>query len=318
MSVDLSILIVSYECRDEVRECLRSLARYPGSVSSETVVVDNGSTDGTAEMIAAEFPAVHLEALPENVGFGAGTNRAAAIARGDYLLLLNPDTVVHPTTLDAIVAFARRHPDYGFYGGRTLNPDGTVHPGSCWGKPTLWSTFCFATMLSSVFKRSRVFNPESLGRWQRDSVREVDIVTGCLLLTRRSLYQELGGFDERFFMYGEDVDLAFRATRLGFRHVITPEAVVTHVIGVSSSTRSDKLVLLLRGKATLFRKHWPPGKRELGLGFLWCGIGLRTMIASLLRRRGRDGSIASVWRPVWRARSEWLEGYADSPATHAR
>jgi N-acetylglucosaminyl-diphospho-decaprenol L-rhamnosyltransferase len=317
LSLDLSILIVSYECRDELRSCLGSLADHPGTVSTEIVVVDNGSTDSTAEMVASEFPDVRLLALPENVGFGPGVNRAADIAEGELLLLLNPDTVVHAGTLHNIVAFAREHPSYGFYGGRTLDPDGTVNPGSCWGKPTLWSLFCFAIMLSTVFKRSPIFDPESLGKWQRDSVREVDIVTGCLLLTRASLWQELRGFDERFFMYGEDADLALRAARLGFRHVITPDAVVTHEIGVSSSTRSDKLVLLFRGKATLLRKHWSPGKRELGLGLLWFGIGLRTVIASTLRRHGRAGSNASVWRPVWRARSSWLKGYVDSPAARA-
>jgi GT2 family glycosyltransferase len=311
---DVSILIVTYECREAARDCLASIFANSGVASFEVVVLDNASTDGTAAMVAAEFPAARLIPLEENVGFAAGVNRAAAAAEGDFLLLLNPDTLVHEDTLDNIVAFAREQPAYGLYGGRTLDPDGTVHPGSCWGKPTLWSTFCFASMLSTAFKRSPIFDPESLGHWQRDSVREVDIVTGCLLLVRRSLWDELGGFDERFFMYGEDADLALRASRRGLHHVITPDAVVTHEIGVSSSSRADKLVLLLSGKATLVRKHWPAGKRELGLGLLWAGIGLRALMSSA--RPGHDG--ASKWRSVWHARGSWLKGYADPSAASPR
>ena len=318
MGPDVSILIVTYECRDEARGCLRSIAETSGAASTEIVVADNASTDGTVEMIRTEFPQVKLVALEENVGFAAGVNRAAAAAEGEYLLLLNPDTVVHAGAVDHLVDFARRHPAYGLYGGRTLDPDGTVNPGSCWGRPTLWSTFCFATMLSSAFKRSPVFDPESLGRWQRDAVREVDIVTGCLLLVRRSLWDELGGLDERFFMYGEDADLALRATRLGLRHVITPDAVVTHEIGVSSSSRADKLILLYRGKATLIRKQWPAGKRELGLGLLWLGIGLRTLAATAARSSDESGTGAAKWKPVWRARRSWLEGYPETTAAHPR
>ena len=111
---------------------------------------------------------------------------------GRVLLLLNPDSVVHEGAVRELVEFARVNPGHGLYGGRTLWPDGTVCPGSCWGKPSLWSLFCFSTLLSTVFKGSRVFDPESLGGWQRDSVREVDIVTGCLLLAPREVWDELG------------------------------------------------------------------------------------------------------------------------------
>ena len=221
-------------------------------------MLDNDSGDGTAEMVGAEFPDVRLLALDENLGFAAGVNRAAEEARGEYVLLLNPDTVVHDGALDRLVDFARARPEHGLYGGRTLDPDGTVNPGSCWAQPSLWSLVCFATMLSTAFKGSRLFDPEAIGGWKRDTVREVGIVTGCLLLAPRALWRELGGFDTRFFMYGEDADLGMRAWAKGLRPAITPDAVITHEIGVSSASRPDKLVLLFRGKATLLRKHWSP------------------------------------------------------------
>jgi GT2 family glycosyltransferase len=307
---DVSIVVVTYRCRDEARECLASLYEQTQGVSFEVVVVENGSGDGTADVVRDEFPAATLVELAENVGFAAGVNRGAAVATGRYLLLLNPDSVVHEGAVRTLVEFARENPGHGLYGGRTLWPDGTVCPGSCWGKPSLWSLFCFATLLSTVFKGSRLFDPESLGGWQRDTVREVDVVTGCLLLAPREVWEELGGFDERFFMYGEDGDLALRAARLGLRPIITPDAVITHEVGVSSATRSDKVALLLTGKATLLHKHWGPVSRRIGLALLAFGVGLRAAGAQLASAKG------SVWVPVWRTRRTWLGGYpAVEPGT---
>jgi N-acetylglucosaminyl-diphospho-decaprenol L-rhamnosyltransferase len=302
---DVSIVVVTYKCRDEAAECLASIYERTHGVSFEVVVVENASGDGTAERLRNEFPAVKLVALEENIGFAAGVNRGVEEATGEYVLLLNPDSVVHEGAVPELVEFAGDNPGHGLYGGRTLWPDGTVCPGSCWGKPSLWSLFCFSTLLSTVFKGSRVFDPESLGGWQRDTVREVDIVTGCLLLAPREVWDVLGGFDERFFMYGEDGDLALRVARLGLRPIITPDAVITHEVGVSSATRSDKVVLLLKGKATLLHKHWPSGKRRVGLALLSLGVAVRAFGARIALR-GKD----SPWVPVWRARRDWLRGYA--------
>ena len=195
MARDVSLLIVTYQCGTAARDCLASIYETTSGVEFEVVVVDNASTDGTADLVRAEFPQARLLALDENIGFARGVNLAASEAEGEYLLLLNPDTVVHEGAVANMVEFARRRPGHGLYGGRTLRPDGTVDPGSCWGQPSLWSLFCFASMLSTAFKRSRVFNPEALGGWQRDSVREVGVVTGCLLLAPRTVWEQLDGFD---------------------------------------------------------------------------------------------------------------------------
>jgi hypothetical protein len=303
---DVSILLVTYRCRDEAEACLHSIYDTTSGLDVEVVVLDNASADGTVEMVASTFPDARLIASRENLGFALGVNRAAEEATGEFVLLLNPDTEVHPGAVESLVAFARTNPEHGLYGGRTLDPDGTVNPGSCWGAPSLWSLFCFAALLSTAFKRNRLFDPESLGGWKRDSVREVDIVTGCLLLAPRALWQELQGFDTRFFMYGEDADLSFRARALGYRPAITPDAVVTHEIGVSSATREDKLILLFRGKATLLRKHWRGPRLPAGLFLLKAGVGVRALLAVLGRRN--DGR-AGAWPEVWRERRDWLPGY---------
>ncbi len=223
-------------------------------------------------------------------------NRAAELATGDYLLLLNPDTVLHDDGgLARLLAFARSHPEHGLFGGRTLWPDGTLCPGSVWGAPSLWSHACFALALSSAFKGSRVFDPDSLGGWRRDSVRRVGVVTGCLLLVTREDWDALGGFDERFFMYGEDVDLSLRAARAGRPPVLVPAIEITHTVGVSSGSRPGRKTLVMKGKATVVRKHSGPAGRTLALGLLRLGVGIR----ALLR--------VDPWPEVWRARGEWLD-----------
>lgn len=315
MSIDISVVIVSYHCRDEVIACLESIPVGSRASTVEVIVLDNDSRDGTVEAIAERFPDVKLLAEETNLGFARGVNKAAEQATGEFLVLLNPDTVVHASSFDSLVEFARKNPQHGLYGGRTVNPDGTTHPGSCWGAPSLWSLTCFATMLSTMFKRSRIFDPESLGRWQRDTVREVDIVTGCLLLVPLALWRELGGFDPRYFMYGEDVDLALRARALGYRPAITPDAVVTHEIGVSSESRPEKFRLVLQGKVTVIDRHWSPLRRRLGRTLLVAGVGTRALVATLTRRGAGTGSGAgaATWRQLWRERASWLAGFPASP-----
>jgi GT2 family glycosyltransferase len=310
VAVDVSILIVTYRCREAARECLASVYSGTAGLVREVVVVDNASHDGTVEMVCTEFPQARLIAIDENVGFAAGVNLAAEAAAGEYLLLLNPDTIVHHGAVHNLVAFARQRPEHGLYGGRTLRPDGTLDPGSCYAQPTLWSLFCFATMLTVAFKGSRIFDPELLGRWQRDSVREVGIITGSLLLAPRRVWQQLGGFDSRFFMYAEDADLTLRAIHAGYRPAITPDAEITHAVGVSS-TQPDRLILLFQGKVTLLRKHWRSPRREAGVALVLLGVGVRAVVARLLARR-RSARL-EAWREVWGARRAWLRGYTEAP-----
>ncbi|HEY7603504.1 MAG TPA: glycosyltransferase family 2 protein [Gaiellaceae bacterium] len=305
--MDVSVIVVTYRCRDEARDCLRALHARPPALELETIVLDNASGDGTPAMVRAEFPDVRLLELAENIGFARGVNRAAELARGEHLLLLNPDALVHPGAVERLVGFALEHPGHGLYAGKNLDPDGTVNVTSVRGLPSLWSLTCFATMLSAALPGSRLFDPESLGSWRRDSVREVGAAIGSFLLVRRSVWEALGGFDPRFFMYSEDVDLCLRAARQGRRPVFVPDAVVTHERGASSDGGPERMAMIYRGKATLLRKHWPAGKRELGLGLLWAGVGLRSLAATAAGQRSKSGP--GLWRGVWRARRTWIRGY---------
>lgn len=302
----VSILVVSYNTRELLHRCLSSIEANVDPALAEVVVVDNASTDGSAELVETEHPSATLVRAPGNLGFAAGVNLAAAHARGRYLLLLNPDTEMHRHTVQALLDAHDRNPRAGIIGGRTLGPDGRVDARSCWDLPTPWSLFCFGTGLSTAFHGNRLLDPETLGGWARDSERQVGAVSGALLLVERGLWTELGGFDEDYFMYSEDIDLAARARRRGRTAVITPEAVVTHVVGAASANRADKMQLVMKGKATYVRKQWTGLGRRWGLAMLWCGAALRAALERVVgRRRARE----PVWGPVWRARHDWLGGY---------
>lgn len=308
----LSILIVSYNTRSMTLECLRSIQRETRDSTHEILVVDNHSTDGSAGAIAAEFPDVRLIALDENLGFARANNLAASEARGKRLLLLNPDTVVLDRALDRLVTFADAHPDAGIWGGRTLFGDRSLNPTSCWRRMTIWNLFCRAVGLTVVFPRSELFNSESYGAWQRNSVRSVDIVTGCLLLIAKDLWQRLGGFHPRYFMYGEEADLCLRARRHGARPMLTPEATIIHYGSASDTDLEHKTVSVAAAKMTIIREHWSPVRRVMGqalfvLAFLTRRLGY-ALAARLLRRPGL-GAKARLYRKVWAERDQWLRGY---------
>ena len=210
----VSILVISYNTKAMTLDCLRSIAAET-SVPHEVIVLDNASPDGSAAAIAAALPSTRLIASPENHGFAKGNNIAAGHARGEYLLLLNPDTLVLDGAIDKLVAFARRTPAAGIWGGRTLNADLSLNPMSVFGDQTLWSLFCRATGLTVAFRNSPLFNSEHYGGWARDSERAVQVVQGSFLLIPRRLWDELGGFDLSFVMYGEEADLCRRARARG-------------------------------------------------------------------------------------------------------
>lgn len=308
MKPDVAVLIVSYNSERHIADCLRSALHEAQRVRQEIIVLDNNSTDGTVALIREQFPQVKLITPGRNLGFAAGVNFAARHSDAEYLLLLNPDTVLLDQATDVIVEFARAHPQHGLYGGRTFKPDGSLEPSSCWGRPTLWSTFLFATGLSTLAPRNRWLDPESLGRWPRDTVREVGVITGCFLLVQRDVWRQLSGFDERYFMYGEDVDLAVRARAAGHRPVICPEARLIHEVGQSSATPAAKMLLLFRGKASLVRTHWHGLRGQLGLALLQWGVGLRAAL-SFLHARLRGKPSTQRWETVWRERRQWTQGY---------
>ena len=307
----VSIIVISFNTREMTLECLASV-RDETEAPHEIIVVDNASTDGSAEAIAAAFPEIKLIAETKNHGFARAHDIALPHAMAPWLLLLNPDTVVLDGAIDKLLAYAKKTPDAGIWGGRTLFPDKTLNPGSAMGRMTLASLISRLLFLSNIFARSELLNSEEIGRWRRDTAREVDIVQGSFFLIRRTDWDQLGGFAPEFTMYGEEVDLCLRAREAGLRPRITPEATIIHYGGASETVRADKMVRLMAAKMELVRRHFSPRSRWLGQQLLALWPLSRALVWSLVALSGRSGasSKAEVWQEVWRRRTEWKKGYS--------
>lgn len=317
---NLSIIVVSYNTRDMTLECIRSVFRETVDTTVEVLVVDNCSQDGSADAIQQEFgDRVHLIKSKDNLGFALANNVAAEHAHGRMLLLLNPDTVVIDGAIDKLMKFAAENPSAQLWGGRTIYADRSLNPTSCWHRLSLWTLTCSLLGLTRLFPHSELFNSECYGRWQRDSVRHVDIVTGCFLLLPHTLWDQLAGFDSMFFMYGEEADLCLRAHALGARPMLTPDATIIHYGSASDPDRAEKTVAVYRGKISLIRRHFPHGAKRLGVFLFAAAPAVKAYIYGLVQRLSKRPShrtSAALWREVWRCRKEWLPGY--TPARSER
>lgn len=297
---DVSIIVVSYGTRDMTLRCLESLEPNARRLSCEVIVADNGSTDGSASAVAARFPSFRVMALGENLGFAAACNIASREAHGEYILLLNPDTIVRGDAIESLLAFARRTPGAGIWGGRTVFEDGSLNGGSCWRRPTLWNQLCAGLALNTRFPNSPFFNSLGYGGWQRDSERDVDVVSGCFLLIRKELWDRLGGFDAAFFMYGEDTDLCLRARALDFRPRVTPSATIVHSGSGTEPDKARKIRQILAARVLLARRHFAPLSKPLALAL----IALRPFFGRTLAK----ATLRPLWSEVWSLRHLWLAG----------
>lgn len=307
---ELTVIIVSYCTRELTLKAIETLYATTHDVTFHTVVFDNASDDGSAEAIRAAFPQVEVIASPENLGFAKANNLVAAKATTDWLLLLNPDTECHAGAVDNLMAFSKAHSQAGITGGRTVFRDGSLNIASCWMRITPWSAFCSATGLSSVFPKSAFFNPEAMGGWQRDTVREVDIVVGCFMMVPRKLWDKLGGFNLRYFMYGEEADLCLRAKALGYQPMVTPDAQIMHLVGASSKAQPRKYSMIAKARMTLIRDHWPPAHVPFGRVMIAVWAGSRALVLGLVARTtGKKKDAAAKWAAIWQDREDWLKGY---------
>jgi len=274
---DVSIVIVSWNTCERTRACLESINFHRCTLSVEVIVVDNGSDDGTVEVIHSSFPGVELIQNPVNRGFSVGTNQGLRVAHGRYVLLLNSDTVLLDDVLDNTVAFADRNADVGAVGCRVVNPDGSLQC-SCMTYPGLLNLAISGLFLSKLFPRSRLFGREAMSWWDYDAVQDVDVVMGCFMLVRRAVLNEVGVLDERFFFYGEEVDWCLRMEQARWRRVFVPFGQIIHDKGASTKRAPVTMVLQNAGSELLYlRKHRSSWYYVAACGLMWLNFASRVV-----------------------------------------
>ncbi len=255
--IDVSVIIVNYNVKEFLLNLLESLFKASGHINIEVFVVDNASEDGSPEAIKKKYPQVKLIANKENVGFGKANNQAMKIAKGKFLLLINPDAIVREDTLSNMLVFFNEHPECGLAGCKVLNPDGTLQLACRRSFPTPWVSFTKITGLSKLFPHSKIFAGYNLTFLNENETYEVDAVSGSFMMLRREAYEKVGGFDERFFMYGEDLDYCFRVKEAGYKVFYFSGAEVIHYKGESTKRSSIDETNLFYGAMNLFvDKHF--------------------------------------------------------------
>lgn len=257
----VSLIVVSYNTSDLLRKCLQSVYANPPSGELEVFAVDNASRDDSVEMVRNEFPQVRLIANELNMGFAAANNQAYAEAKGDYVVLLNPDALLLSDSLDRAVSFMEEHPNCALCGGKIVNPDGTLEPSA----RRFDTPFYKFLRLSGLIEKIPGLKDNDYSDFAHDTPLKVDWVPGTFTCYRRSVLDELGFFDERFYLYSEELDLCLRVNRAGLDVYFIPDAAVTHIGGACSKTRDDEefdiggsqvLKFRVRAESLFYRKNY--------------------------------------------------------------
>ncbi|MGF9699865.1 glycosyltransferase family 2 protein [Paenibacillus sp. MABNR03] len=282
---DVSIIIVNYNTRQLTLDCLASVYKSITSFQYELIVVDNASHDGSVEAIRDAFPEVRIIANRDNTGFAVANNQAMEIAKGRYILLLNSDTVVQKDTLEIMIGFMDRHPEMGASGCKVILPDGSLDKACKRGFPTPSASFYYAFGISHMFPDRPKFNQYQLGHLSPDNEYPVDCLVGAFMLVRRETIDQVGGLDETFFMYGEDIDWCYRIKEAGWGIYYYPHTYIVHYKGASARRKPMKIIYEFHRAMWVFhRKHYAKRYGILTNTAVWLGISLKFSL-SLIRNK---------------------------------
>ncbi len=280
----LSVIIVNYNVRHFLEQCLRSVLEACEGIEAEIRVVDNNSVDGSVEMIRDKFPEIKLIANTENLGFSKANNQALAISEGEYVLLLNPDTLVESDTFRKCLAFMDAHPDAGGLGVKMIDGKGNFLPESKRGLPTPATAFYKIFGLAKLFPKSRLFGRYHLGYLDENETHEVDILSGAFMLMRSDVLKKTGFLDETFFMYGEDIDMSWRIREAGWKNYYFPHTRIIHYKGESTKKSSVNYVFTFYNAMIIFaRKHFTSKNASMISMLIHLAIYVRAFAAILSR-----------------------------------
>lgn len=282
--MQLSIIIVNYNVKYFIEQALKSVQKAAAGLDVEIIVVDNNSVDGSVQMIREAFPDVVLIANDKNVGFSVANNQGIQTAKGKYVLLLNPDTIVSENTFQTTIEFMEAHPKAGALGVKMYDGKGIYLPESKRGLPTPATALYKMTGLSALFPKSKIFNRYYLGHLSDNEVHEIEILAGAFMLMRKSVLEEIGLLDETFFMYGEDIDLSYRILKAGYKNYFFPHTQIIHYKGESTKKGSLNYVRMFYNAMIIFaRKHFTSNKAKFYILGIQIAIYLRAFIAIIQR-----------------------------------
>jgi len=285
--MQLSIIIVNYNVRHFLEQCLTSVYKAIPNISAEVFVVDNDSSDDSLEMVRTQFPDVKIIHNKKNVGFSKANNQAIAIAKGKYVLLLNPDTVVEEDAFEKSIAFSDAHSDLGGLGVKMIDGNGIFLPESKRGLPTPAVSFYKIFGLSKIFPTSKIFAKYHLGYLPENETNEVEVLSGAFMWMRKSVLEEIGYLDETFFMYGEDIDLSYRINLGGYKNYYLPSVKIIHYKGESTKKGNINYVFVFYNAMIIFSKKHFAKKAKAFSFFINIAIYLRAFLAILFRFIGK-------------------------------
>jgi len=289
----LSVIIVNYNVCHFLEQALGSVRRAMQGIDGEVWVVDNHSVDDSVRMVQEKFPEVKLIANKHNPGFAVANNQAIAQSQGEYVLLLNPDTLVEEDTFHQCLVFMDDHPDAGALGVKLIDGSGKYLPESKRGFPSPWVAFCKTVGLNSFFPHSKLFNGYYLGYLDENETHEVDVLVGCFMFMRREALDQSGWLDEAFFMYGEDIDLSYRIVQAGYKNYYYPRTKIIHYKGESTKKGSLNYVRTFYQAMIIFtKKHFTGSQAGLFIAMLQAAIWLRAGITLTKNLLGR------IWMPL--------------------
>ncbi|MGQ9664027.1 MAG: glycosyltransferase [bacterium] len=282
MEPEISVVIVNYNVKHFLEQCLMAVERARHNLKTEIIVVDNASVDGSQSMVKKKFPQVQLIENHKNLGFGKANNQAMKIARGKYIFILNPDTLIQEDTLLVLKNFLDEHPEVSMVGCKLINPDGTFQVASRRSIPTPWVAFTKIVGLSRIFPKSKIFGRYNLTYLSPELESEVDVLSGSLMMVRKDILAKVGYFDEDYFMYGEDIDLCYRIKKAGGKIYYTPKTKAIHYKGESTKKGEFSYITNFYTSMLIFiDKHFKNYYSAFVKFVLVLGIYLRAIIAFL-------------------------------------
>lgn len=282
--MELSVIIVNYNVKFFLEQCLYSVSNAVNGIDAEVFVVDNNSVDGSSAMVRHKFPRVQIIENSDNVGFAKANNQAIRMAKGEYILLLNPDTVVEENTFQKCISFMNDHPEAGALGPKMIDGKGQFLPESKRGLPTPEVAFYKIFGLTKLFPRSKRFGKYYLGHTRADKIQEVEVLTGAFMFIRKTVFEKAGLLDEEYFMYGEDIDFSHRIFKAGYKLFYFPETTIIHYKGESAKRGSLNYVVIFYKAMEIFaRKHFTSQRYKAYSWFIHTAIYIRAILSILKR-----------------------------------